>query len=203
MVWIIVVILIVIYVYFRYYHNTITVKSSINGELYRVGDFADKQRASDIIAELDIFAKKFISNMKKRYSEPNPNLSPLGYELMRNLERRYRGGDSISENPPLNGDTSYTLNKGDFIILCLRQKVPPYELHDIETLKYVFLHELAHVAMTLSDPDHSLSFWDHFRFILSEAQFQGIYVPYDYKSNPVTYCGLQIKYNPLLDKMLL
>ncbi len=196
--WIIVLVLICIFVYFRYFHNLTSVKSAINGQIYRVMDMSDKQRASDMIAELDNFARTFIKNMRVRYSR-NPNLDPLGYELIRNLEKRYKGGASLSENPPTNSDTSYTLNKGDYITLCLRQKEFPYQLHDIETMKYVFLHELAHVAMTMSDAEHSNNFWRQFKFILKEAQFQGLYTPVNYQKAPVVYCGLKIKYNPLFD----
>jgi hypothetical protein len=191
---ILLIILFVIYK-FRYLLQTEKVKSNINEVHYRVVNKPDKQEASDAVAQLDQFAKDFIKNMKLRYSSAGRD--PLGYELVANLVKRYKGGSSISENTPNNSDTSYTLNKGDYIVLCLREKKAPYRLHDIETLKFVFLHELAHVAMTITDSDHSINFWRQFKFLLEEARDQGLYVPIDYKKSPTPYCGTEIKYNPI------
>ena len=187
--------------YYRNYHGTTLVQSISNLQSYRVMAIGDKQHASDMIAHLDDFARSYIQNMKIKYGEVG-NLDPLGYELVQNLSARYKGGNSLSENPPLNNETSYTLNKGDYITLCLRQKVPPYKLHSLEVLKYVFLHELTHVAMSMSDPGHSSNFWKQFKFILREATAQGMYVPIDYSAAHETYCGTEIKYNPYFDNNL-
>lgn len=201
-IWVVIIVLVLIF-YYRNFYGMSMVKSENNLFSYRVMEIGDKQRASDMIAQLDVFAAKFIDVMKKKYSEVgDAQLDPLGYELIANLTKRYKGGDSLSENPPLNSDTSYTLNKGDYITLCLRQKSPPYKLHDLEMLKYVFLHELTHVAMSMSDAGHSANFWKQFKFILREAQLQGIYTPVDYSAKPEAYCGIEIKYNPYFDKVI-
>ncbi len=200
MIFLLLLVLIALFIYFRYFYNTVLVKSSHNAKTYRVIDSPSKQTASDLIAQLDIFAKDFILQLRQKYSKPG--LNPIGYELVRNLTNRYRGGNTLAENSPYGSDTSYTLNKGDYIALCLRKKVPPYDLHDIDTLKYVFLHELTHVAMTKSDPDHSVDFWKHFKFVLQEAAAQNIYNPVDYVNAPTTYCGTEVKYNPYFDKKI-
>jgi WLM domain len=200
MVFLIVIILLFMLYKFRYLFQTEHVKSNVNFVTYRVANQPDKQDASDTVARLDQFAKEFIKNMKSRYSAAGRD--PLGYELVANLEKRYKGGSTISENAPNNSDTSYTLNKGDYIVMCLREKKPPYKLHDIETLKFVFLHELAHVAMTMTDSEHSMNFWKQFKFLLEEAHNQGLYVPVDYEKFPTNYCGTEIKYNPIHAKEL-
>lgn len=199
MVLLLVTMLLLMLIYFRYFYNTVLVKSGHNAETYRVIDSPTKQTASDLIAQLDTFAKGFILNLREKYSKPG--MDPLGYELVKNLTNRYRGGSSLAENSPHGLETSYTLNKGDYIAICLRKKIPPYDLHDIEILKYVFLHELTHVAMTKSDPKH-IEFWKYFKFILREAVAQNIYTPVDYQTSSTVYCGTEVKYNPYFDKSI-
>lgn len=189
-----VALLLLLFLQYRHLLITESVTAS-NGKKYNVMNFADKQIAANNMGELDSFARNFISGMKSRRDK----LHPLMEELLHNLQTRYKGGDSLSENSPQGFDTSYTSNKGKYIVMCMREKAPPFKLHDMNVMKYVFLHELAHVAMTFSDPRHSLNFWERFKIILVEAQAQGIYSPVDYKRSPTKYCGTIIRYNPYFD----
>ena len=52
---------------------------------------------------------------------------------------------NIMETPADEKNTSYTINKGEKIVICLRSKFLN-EIHDINTIMYVVIHELAHVA---------------------------------------------------------
>src|SRR5438445_471854 len=52
----------------------------------------------------------------------------------------------ISESSENNGYTSYSINKGEQIVFCLRSKKDNNHLHDLNLLMYVALHEMAHVA---------------------------------------------------------
>lgn len=67
------------------------------------------------------------------------------------LFKRY-DKNSIYEISPMNKSdlTSYTENKGEQLVLCLRQKHPNdqgyYELHDKNTMMFVVVHELTHIA---------------------------------------------------------
>ena len=78
--------------------------------------------------------------------------------------------DNISESTPDDKYTSYSVNKGEKIIFCIREKVNgknPHEIIDINTLMFVAIHELAHV-MTKSI-GHGDDFWNNMRYLLSVA----------------------------------
>ena len=90
------------------------------------------------------------------------------------------------------GYTSYSINKGEQIILCLRNND---KLVDINTLFFVVLHEFAHLAT--ESIGHTEEFWDNFRWILEEAINIGLYIKQDFKIKNVEYCGMSITSSPL------
>lgn len=108
----------------------------------------------------------------------------------------------IYEISPLNqsGVTSYTQDK-QTLILCLRKKEKnaqgENELHDINTIMFVVIHELAHMMNNLWG--HKMDFWILFKFMLMNSVECGIYQPVDYHKKPINYCGLVLSYNPLFD----
>jgi hypothetical protein len=99
--------------------------------------------------------------------------------------------------------TSYTEDK-KVLVLCLRQKQPnsdgQYPLHDINTLMFVVLHELSHMAN--KSWGHAVDFWVLFKFLLLNGVEADIYKPVDYHKHPINYCGLWLYYNPLFDNTL-
>jgi hypothetical protein len=88
--------------------------------------------------------------------------------------------------------TSYSVNKGEQIVLCLRTK---NKLVDINTMMFVVLHEYAHIV-TVS-VGHTEEFWDNFKWILEESINIGIYVKQDFAKENVEYCGMTITDSPL------
>lgn len=134
-------------------------------------------------------------------------LNDMNYlaERVIQLKSRYKV-ERISEISPLNpsGSTSYTENKGEKLVLCLRNKEPnvkgEYEFHDINLIMFVVLHELTHV---MNDRwGHKMQFWQLFKFVLQNAVECGIYKPEDYRKQPVRYCGMDITYNPYYDEAM-
>lgn len=109
--------------------------------------------------------------------------------------------ERVYENDPRWSGTSYTIAKGSGLYLCVREKTPPYKLVDEDTLYFVVLHELAHIA-NYDNTGHTDKFWAVFKMLLHEAQRFGHYKPRDYGKYPVTYCGLRITYNPYYDDSL-
>ena len=77
------------------------------------------------------------------------------YSNVKLLLKRY-SPHMIGENI-LPFGTSYTINKGSYIGLCLENK-------DINTLFFVLLHELAHVGT--KSVGHTQEFLEFFRFLL-------------------------------------
>ncbi len=111
--------------------------------------------------------------------------------------------DNIYEISPRNKSnlTSYTENKGDQLVLCLREKHPNsdgiYDLHDENTIMFVVVHELTHI---MNDTwGHGPDFWKLFNFMISNAVEAGVYIPVDYSMFPINYCGLHLNHNPLYD----
>jgi hypothetical protein len=155
---------------------------------YRIPcELNEKLTAKSILEELDRRGKILIIHLLGNY--PNTYIS-------KNLKNRYNT-DSIRETHPLETeDTSYTLNKGQIISVCLRKDDGTF--HDIELLMYVFIHELAHIAE--NDDQHTDNFWNTYIFMLDRAYKIGIYTPIDYSLNPVEYCGkMMIDFNLYLE----
>ena len=92
----------------------------------------------------------------------------------------------------------YSENKGEKIAFCLGDDKEDLDnLIDQNTLMFVALHELSHLAT--KSIGHTKEFWDNFKFILQESEKIGIYTPVDYKKNKTNYCGMKIKDNPYFD----
>ena len=103
--------------------------------------------------------------------------------------------NALSESSSYQNGTSYSLNKGEKIVLCLRQK-NDNSFVDLNTLMFVFLHELTHLG-TVENKTHSPIFDHNFKFVLREAIDQNLYNFHDYHANPVIYCGKPISQTPL------
>jgi predicted metal-dependent hydrolase len=87
--------------------------------------------------------------------------------------------------------TSYSINKGEQIVFCLRSRqTSEGKLHDLNLLMYVVLHEMAHVACP--EFGHTELFKDIFAFLTEVAIKIKIYKKIDFKNDNREYCGLTI-----------
>lgn len=174
--------------------------SNIDGKEHSIQcDYSDKQKAADLLADLNISANHIIQHLNEKYKNNNSDYS----KLTKNLLDRYRGGSRLVETNPVNSsnDTSYTLDKGYLVSMCLRasKSKSKAKFHDLNTLRFVLLHELTHIAANVQQ--HPDRFWEVFKWILKEAVDAGIYQPVDYSKDPVHgYCDIMnIDYNPYYD----
>ena len=105
--------------------------------------------------------------------------------------------DVFSENSMHSADTSYSENKGQRIVVCLRDKTkaPEYPLIELNTIMFVMLHEMAHLMTETIG--HTPEFWLNFKRILHDAVKVGIYTPVNYSRQPTPYCGMTITDSPL------
>jgi len=169
--------------------NFVLVPSKIDGEYYKVhDDFTNKQCAADKMASVNEKIIKFLKYMIQ-----------IGYQndtRIKNILYRY-DWQKMRENSPFNleGSTSYMEEKGKVFAFCVRDKRSNY--FDENTLIFVTLHELSHLAV--NSWGHGEEYWRTFKFILKHAVDSGIYKPIDYSKYPVDYCGLIIKDNPLFN----
>lgn len=107
--------------------------------------------------------------------------------------------ENIMENDPTaSGDNTYTVDKGAKMLVCLRSR-ETFLLHDLHTVMFVVLHELAHISNEKWGHSSESQFWEIFKFLLHEAKECGMHEPVDYEKHPIRYCGLDVNYNPYFD----
>lgn len=164
------------------YSNVI---SPFDGQSYIVRNLPDKETAAENLGRIRKKLNIIVEYMTNKYSNES---------RVNRLQKNYRE-DAISESPANSKHTSYSVNKGEKIYFCLRQRDENDRLVDLNTVTFVALHELSHL-MTKSI-GHTQEFWDNFRFLLEEAIKIGIYKYQDFHLRPVSYCGTMITDTPL------
>ena len=124
------------------------------------------------------------------------NDSQNANDVIKRVLVNYNPESFFETEPTGKNGTSYTVEKGEQLYMCLREK-DTGKLHDINDIMFVAVHELAHMGNATWG--HGSEFWDVFRFLLKEAAAAGILEPVDYSKTPMVYCGLSVNYNPLYD----
>jgi len=175
-------------------------KSVVDDAYYLVRDRADKNRAANLLATIkknifditqymynrliaidslpDIDRERYASN--KQYIEQlNTNISNV----------------VIMESSDSSKYTSYSVNKGEEIVFCIRSKtlsnlIDGNDMHDTNLIMYVALHEISHVACP--EKDHTPLFLKIFNFICNEAVTMGIYKKINFNDKSEEYCGMMI-----------
>jgi len=174
------------YTQFEHLNNeVIYIKSNIDEKEYLVRNLEDKQEAANLLARI----RQKLENLIKELHINNPD----NEEYVR-LKERFNP-EQITEAGKNNKYTSYSINKGEKIVLCIRQRNDQEELIDENTITFVALHELAHI-MTKS-VGHTQEFWDNFKILLKEAIDRDIYKRVDYNKYPQEYCGITVSDTPL------
>jgi hypothetical protein len=189
------------------YFTTIRVKSDSDFNEYPVVSlYNDTQKAANIMGDVNLFTVDLIKKMQAKYLNKETGVADTveyvkGREITITLINRF-ASNSLKENEPVSSDaTSYTINKGDVIGICLREKQSgKNNFHDIDDIKFVLLHELAHIVTP--EYSHTPLFWTNFRFLLEFCKSNGLYHTPDYASRNVNYCGTTITYNPMDDNKL-
>ena len=161
------------------------VRSKLDGKEYLVKNLEDKQQAADTLATLSSILSEFVMKLQQKY--PNK-------ERVQRLVNRFNP-EKVSEGTTDSKYTTYTLNKGEEIVYCLRTKDGTNRIHKLNLLIFVSIHELAHI-MTKGH-GHIQEFQDNFKFLAEEAVNMGIYSPEDFTNNPVQYCGIAVTSTPL------
>jgi hypothetical protein len=169
-------------------------RSNVDGRTYRVRDLPDKQYAADLLAKLRLNLATLMDQLTQAF----PN-KPQVQRLVQNFKA---DPSRFLESTPDAEHTSYSVNKGEKVHFCLRQRDGSEKLVDNNIMMFVAIHEMAH--MITQSIGHEPEFWNNFGWLLREAESRNLYTPTDFKSHPVTYCGVQItdapKYNPAKDK---
>ena len=164
-----------------------------DGRKYLVRDLDDKNAAAKLLADISKNCQTLIT-----YVYNNRSDFPDRKEDLERLNKNFRP-DNISESSPNNNYTSYSINKGEKLVFCIRKKkgLHKNKLMDLNTMMFVAIHELAHL-MTKSI-GHTPDFWDNMKFLLQQAikKEVGVYEKQDFANNPEQYCGMTITDSPL------
>ena len=163
----------------KYYTEVEYLTSHVDGKDYLVRKMPDSQEAADRLAKLNILLVELISHVVAKYGEDNPDIVRLSQRF---------NPEAVSEGGMESGYTSYSINKGERIVMCIRQTDGTFV--DENVVVYVAIHELAHIMTP--EIGHTPAFWANFRFLLREAVETGIYEKMDYKKFPRDYCGIRI-----------
>lgn len=159
------------------------ITSKIDGEQYLVRRAEDSQQAADTLATMNQNMETLITHLQSDYPDD---------DRVHLLVERY-DRSALSEGGHNSGYTSFSVNKGERIVMCIRSRNGESDNGEIETfntLMYVFLHEIAHLIT--KEIGHTPTFWDNFRWLLDESQKVGIYSKVAYSQEPQEYCGIQI-----------
>ena len=177
-----IVIILISFIFFyvkKNYGEVEYVKSNEDGKKYLVKRLPDAQEAANILARINKKLTLLVNHILSKYPE---NADAI--RLYDNFNP-----ENVSEGLPDAGYTSYSINQGERLILCIRQK-DTNEFVDENVAIYVAVHELGHIAIT--EVGHTPYFWKTFKWLLEEAVLIGIYTKVDYAKNNKPYCGIQL-----------
>ena len=186
-----IILFIILYFSITYYNNrNHTYVKADDGNEYRVQNTEDNKESANLLADAITRVKTLLDHLKKSESQDIRTKTLLS---------RFNP-NNITENDPQemkSGVTSYTVNKGEKIVVCLRQRNNNFV--EINTLMYVIIHELAHIC-DLTSQQHDEKFWNNFEWLLEHSVNIGIYNYIDYSKDQEPYCGMNITSNVLNDQ---
>ena len=180
--------IIVIFIYINFIRKSLyldKIESSVNGKKYYVRNLPDKKEAADKLSNIGISLQSLIDSLDEKDKE-------RGEDILR-LKKSFNS-DYITENIPGSMYVAYSVNKGEELSICIREK-DTEKFIDNNTILFVAIHELSHI-MT-DELGHTKLFWDNMKYLLENASSLGIYQITDYNKYPVMYCGMKIDSTPL------
>jgi len=179
------IVIIFLYIFYCLKKNRLTLVEANNNVKYMVYNDRNKSDSANKLAEL-IEKMYKVKNHLVDNIDTFPEYKEYITLLRDNFDERKT---SIYENAPDSELTSYSVNKGEELAFCLKSKKTG-QLHDINLLMYVALHEMSHIACP--EIGHGDLFKNIFRFITKQAIKIGLYKEDDYSKNPTEYCGMTL-----------
>jgi hypothetical protein len=166
-------------------NNTFYIKS--NYGIYTIIQDSTKNNPkllllSNIIKNMYLLKKHLIDNINN-FEEYKEYIKLLDINF--NEKRTYIYETDITNSDNL---TSFSVNKGEELSICLKSKKNKGELHNINLLMYVVIHEMAHFACP--EIGHGVLFQKIFKKFIEESIKIEIYKYDDYTKFPQEYCGI-------------
>ena len=186
LIYLIAIIILVGYIYYdSYYTDLVKETSDVDGKIYLVRNLPDKKKAANLIATTKQNLIKLSDYLENKF----PN-DPRTERIVLNFRP-----DKIMESTPNSKYTSYSVNKGEKVVLCLRSRNSKEELVNENVLMFVALHEMGHICT--KSIGHTDEFWNNFKWLLQKSIDIKIYKKQNFKKNPQEYCGTTITDSPL------
>jgi len=160
--------------------DVISVRSTIDSQIYMVRKLPDAKQAANKLSEINKKILLLISSV-----DPSKDGSK---DLIENYNPR-----ALSETLPGSKYTSYSVNKGEKISICIRKEIDDSFIDD-NTILFVVIHELAHVMTP--EVGHTPLFWSNMKYLLEIGEKVNIYTPVNYRKTPEQYCGMEINTTP-------
>ena len=179
---------IILSIIYRNSDSFLEYRKSQNGVKYGIQEkLENSNTALELLSKLHTNMNQFVDDLKSKYS--NDDRIKRLVNGFKNVQIEETTEDKHDD------DTAYTINKGELMSICLREYNAGRPFHDYNTLCFVVIHELAHIASITEG--HNSEFIDNFKFLLKEAVLMGYYYPVDYSKNPFLYCGkVKVTNNP-------
>jgi hypothetical protein len=167
--------------------NLKCIVSDVDGNKYCVRERNKLTLAADMLARTTTKLKELVNYVSEKFPERE------------NVKRLKNGFNpkKVVETLPTSEFTAYSENKGEKIAFCLDTEKGNNQLIDENTLMFVGIHEISHIAT--KSVGHTDEFWKNFKFLLEQGVELKIYTPVDYKKNPKRYCSMEITDNPYYD----
>lgn len=166
------------FIYKRYIDDRVNVVAFDNN-VYYVRNTENSAETANTLARLNKMAQEFIKKLS------NDSSIVQFKPVVKRLEKRYNPA-ALSESKVQENLTSYTINKGEAIHLCVRTRDTHDKLYSDNVLFGVLVHELAHVGSI--GVDHGPEFIRNFDFLLTKAVEYGMFKKI---IEPFNYCGLE------------
>ena len=151
---------------------------------YYVNDLPDSKEAANtlnkIMTTLNKLVNKILEDKKNKDDEYIENVKTIKERLP--FVR-------ISENPTDSNYTSYSINKGEELVFCIRD-YKKYKIHSFNELLYVAIHEIAHIGCP--EIGHGSLFQSINLYLLEKAVEYNIYKYVDYEKYNKKYCGMTL-----------
>jgi hypothetical protein len=185
---------------FKYlYYNEVCYIESFDKNTYLVRNLPDKKDAAKMLANIRTKLLNFIDDLiddaeKESLDEKNQDNELINnYQYIKMIQKRLP--KSIIKESSANSEyTSYSVNKGEELVFCLRSKVTN-ELHNLNEIMYVAVHEIAHIGCP--EIGHTPLFKKINKFLLERAVDKGLYKFENYRKTQKEYCGIILNTNIL------